>query len=153
MEESPLVVSSPHSPFLPPPLYFPHQPRSLQKERRKRSFLGELSRSSQFVSHTSLSSLSDLTSHTPVSSLVLKPPGQCVKDKSGQGPHPLSSLCPLPALPFQGCVSVSFMVPALPFHPHYCLLPLPGELVLFFFKGWEECKKGNQRFCPRDHKT
>lgn len=46
-------------------------------------------------------------------------------------------------------VLFALLLPVLP----YCLLPLPGELVLFFFfffRGREERKEGNQRFCPRE---
>lgn len=68
-------------------------------------------------------------------------------------PSPLT-----PCLSSQGFVSLSLEGPVLSsFCPlPYCLLPLPGELVLsflllFFPRGREE-RGGERRFCPRGEK-
>lgn len=117
----------------------PHQPRSLQKERRRRCFLGEITRFSGLVFPAPRFSLSDLTPHTcPL--VMLKPPGQwagVAEDRSGHRPHPLSPLYPLPC-PSRS-VSLLPDAPALLPHPsHSWLLCLPGELVPFKFQGERE---------------
>lgn len=133
MEACPLV-----QPPLPPlptnTSLLPHR-----KERRKTRLRGS-ARFSRLVSPAPLSSLSEMTLHTPVPLVVLKSPGQwagTAEDRSSHCPAPLPSALPCPALPglcepLPSWPSWPCSPPSGPL-PHFCLLPLPGSWCFFCF--------------------